>query len=129
MKGVRLFVRRATSEDRSALFSFFATEGRETAPAGPASALLGFLLGDLVASLAWEPLGEEIAIRDIWVARNLRRKRIARAMLAELDAEARLLGSERLVVRPSTEFAETFRRLGFTDDPRGTLTRPVERAP
>lgn len=126
MKGLRLFVRRATSEDSAAIAAFREREGRTAPPAAP-SELIGFLLGDLVASVSFDPQGETLAIRDFWVARNLRRKRIARAMLAELEAEARRHGSTRFAVRPSTEFAEAFRRLGFTPEPDGTLVRPVER--
>jgi GNAT superfamily N-acetyltransferase len=126
MKGIRLFVRPSTPEDRAFLLSFLTAQEREP-PAESAGGLIGFLLGDLVAWLAWEPKRDQIAILDLWVARNLRRKRIARAMLAELDAEARRLGSAQLVVHPPTEFAEAFRRLGFTGESDGVLTRPVER--
>ena len=126
MKGIRLFVRRATPEDGPLLAEFRAREGRAAAPLEPGE-LIAFLLGDLVASISFDSEGETLVIRDLWVARNLRRKRIARAILAELDAEARRLGSAGIAVRPSTEFVEAFRRLGFIAEPDGTLVRPVER--
>lgn len=126
MKGIRLFVRRATADDTSLLTGFREREGREPAPQEK-NELIGFLLGDLVASIGFDVQADTLAIRDFWVAQNLRRKRLARAMLAELDGEARRLGTTRIAVRPSTEFVEAFRRLGFTPEPDGTLVRPVER--
>lgn len=126
MKGMLLFVRPVTPEDEPRLRSFWKSEAREPFASAPGG-LIGFLLGDLVASLSFEPAGEQLLIRDFWVARNLRRKRIARTMLAELDEEARRLGSLRLVIRTSTEFVDAFHRLGFTEGSGGLLVRPVER--
>ena len=126
MKGIRLFIRPATPEDHPRLTAFREREGRVASPVQP-NELIGFLLGDLVASIAFDVNGETLTIRDFWVAQNLRRKRIARAMLAELDGEAHRHGTTRIAVRPSSEFVEAFRRLGFTPEPDGTLVRTVER--
>jgi GNAT superfamily N-acetyltransferase len=125
MKGIRLFIRPLTSDDSPRLLSFWSAEGRPGAP--PRDGLIGFLLGDLVVSLAFEDEGEALRITDVWVARNLRRKRVARAMVEELDALARRRGATRLLVRPSEEFIDAFRRLGFADAGDGMLVRPVER--
>ena len=125
MKGIRLFIRRATLEDQPGITAFREREGRVAQPGQ--NELIGFLLGDLVASIAFDFDGGILTIRDFWVAQNLRRKRIARAMLAELDGEAHRHGTTRIAVRPSSEFVEAFRRLGFTPEPDGTLVRTVER--
>lgn len=126
MKGVRLFVRRAEPGDASRMASFWKSEGR--APLAGSSALIGFLLGDVAAWLSFDREGDDLLIRDLWVAQNLRRKRVARALLSELDGEALRIGAERLVIRPDNEFIEAFRRLGFSDASEGVLVRSVERA-
>lgn len=126
MKGVQLFVRPATPEDEPRLASFWKVEERTPVPGS--SALIGFLLGDIAAWLSFERDGGDLLIRDLWVARKLRRKRVARALLAALDGEAVRLGTGRLVIRTDNEFAEAFRRLGFSDASEGVLVRSVERA-
>ncbi len=126
MKGVRLFARPAGAEDDPRLRAFWIAEGRE--PEAGSAAVIGFLLGEIVASISFDRDGQTLRIRDFWVARNLRRKRVGRAMLAELDVEALGLGAARLIIRPPSDFIDAFRRLGFSDAGGGELVRPVERA-
>lgn len=126
MKGVLLFVRAAEPEDAPRMASFWKAEGR--APVTGSSALIGFLLGDVAAWLSFDREGDDLLIQDLWVAQNLRRKRVARALLSELDGEALRIGAGRLVIRPDNEFIEAFRRLGFSDASEGVLVRSVERA-
>lgn len=125
MKGIRLFVRRAREHDAALLRSFWETESHR--PAAASAVLLGFLLGTLTAAAAFDEEPGALVIRDFWVARNLRRKRVATAMLAELDGEARRNGLARLLVRPPNEFMDAFRRLGFSDGSEGLMVRTLER--
>lgn len=126
MKGIRLFVRAATPADDGRIASFWKEEGH--APLAGSSALIGFLLGEVAAWVSFDPSGADLVIREFWVARNLRRKRVARTLLAELDREAVRRGAERLVIHPDIEFVDAFRRLGFSDASAGGLVRSVERA-
>lgn len=72
--------------DRDAVREFLARE----APGSPIpeTALLGKLAGELVAILAMEITAGSAAIRDLVVAHDLRRKRIGRFMIDELDSLA-----------------------------------------
>ena len=116
MKGQRLFVRAIEETDREAVQSFLESEGR----AGdlPACGLLGKLVGDLVAVLEMRITADSVEVHEIVVARDLRRKRIGRVMLAELEQIARKIERQRLVV-PETQrgtqdgAAEFLRRVGF----------------
>ena len=116
MKGQRLFVRAIEEADREAVQSFLAGEGYD-GPL-PACGLLGKLVGDLVAVLEMQITADSVEVHEIVVARDLRRKRIARVMLAELEQIARKIEKPRLVV-PATErgtqdgAAEFLRRVGF----------------
>ena len=118
MKGQKLFIRPISAEDRPRLEEFyrseaFAPEDRDLALDG----LIGFLVGEIAAHLSFEIAGYDMVIGHIWVARDLRRKRVARVMLGEARSMARKLGLTRLAVRKSPETDEPLRRLGFV--PRG----------
>lgn len=116
MKGQRLFVRAIEESDRDAVQSFLAAEGHDAAL--PACGLLGKLVGDLVAVLEMQITADSVEVHEIVVARELRRKRIGRVMLAELEQIARKIERPRLVV-PATRgathsgAAEFLRRVGF----------------
>ena len=125
MKGLRLFARRLSDADEPLLGAFWKQEKRSPPPSLP-DGLIGFILGDLAVVAALDHSGEDMVIRDLWVAQNLRRRRVARAMLAEIEAEARALGVTRILAHPSNELVEVFRRLGFEPEADGTMVRPVE---
>ncbi|MGH9458089.1 MAG: GNAT family N-acetyltransferase [Thermoanaerobaculia bacterium] len=128
MKGQRLFVRPATAADRPRLAAFFAAEERPlTADELASDALIGFLVGDLAARIAFTFDPAEFHVTDVWVARKLRRKRVARVMFAELAELAGRLGSGRIACRKHPLLDEPLRRLGFADEGEA-WTLPVERS-
>ena len=129
MKGLRLFVRPIEASDHDSVQAFLDQqwtgaapgEGRSIAASGdaqpptvPACGLLGKLLGELVAVLAMQITADAVVIDHILVARDLRRKRVARAMLAELEQIASKIDRSRLMARGTNDAPEEFfRRVGF----------------
>jgi N-acetylglutamate synthase-like GNAT family acetyltransferase len=89
---------------------------REAPNAGqPDTALLGKLVGELVAVLAMEFTADSVTIRDLVVAHDLRRKRIGRFMIEELQALAAKMDRVSLVVGCEAP-AGFLRRTGFGED-------------
>ena len=117
MRGLRLYVRPIDSADASAVSAFLAQQeagGRaEASPYVPAWGLLGKLLGDIVAVVALEVTDDGLRVDDIVVARELRRKRIGRAMLREVEQLAAKFDRRRVVVDNAGDAQEFFRRVGF----------------
>jgi ribosomal protein S18 acetylase RimI-like enzyme len=112
MKGQHLFVRAIETADHDAIRAFLEAEGNKAAV--PACGLLGKLVGDLVAVLAMRITAEAVEIDDLVVARGLRRKRIGRVMLAELEQIAQKMDRTQLLVQKAEEgSAEFLRRVGF----------------
>ena len=112
MKGQHLFVRAIESADSDAVQAFLRAEGKDGAV--PACGLLGKLVGELVAILAMRITAEAVEIDDLVVASDLRRKRIGRVMLAELEQIAVKMDRPRLLVRDADEqSAEFLKRVGF----------------
>jgi GNAT superfamily N-acetyltransferase len=113
MRGQRLFVRPIDATDSSAVASFLARHDENTSP--PRTGLVGKLVGEMVAVLAMEMTERAIRVDDLVVAKDLRRKRIGRVMMSELDVIARKLDREWIEVDRgrADEFLE---RLGFRDD-------------
>jgi GNAT superfamily N-acetyltransferase len=113
MRGQRLFVRPIDAADASAVASFLAEHAPPQRP--PGIGLVGKLVGELVAVLAMEMTERAIRVDDLVVAKDLRRKRIGRVMMSELDVIARKLDREWIEVDRgrADEFLE---RLGFRDD-------------
>ena len=112
MKGQRLFVRPIEDADHDLVRAFLDREG-SPAPV-PACGLLGKLVGELVAILEMRVTTGGIEIRDILVAKSLRRKRIGRVMLAELEHIAAKMDRPRLIVAASQDAHAGFlRRVGF----------------
>src|SRR5689334_9531930 len=93
MRGQRLFVRPIEPGDADTVRGFLAAHGGRGAlrapDAVPPCGLIGKLLGELVAVMAID-LGETdgVRIRDLIVAPELRRKRIGRVMMSELESLA-----------------------------------------
>src|SRR5687767_467087 len=84
MRGLRLFVRPIDAADHPAVAEFLARQDpRTTLP--PLFGLLGKLLGDIVAVAAVELTADALRLDDIIVARDLRKKRIGRVMIRELE--------------------------------------------
>ncbi|HKS25585.1 MAG TPA: GNAT family N-acetyltransferase [Thermoanaerobaculia bacterium] len=108
MRGQKLFVRPIEAADHDAIRTFLAAHALRDAV--PSCGLLGKLVGDIVAVLAMEITPDAVRVDDLVVAKDLRRKRIGRGMLAELDALAAKIDREWLVAREDHEF---FRRVGF----------------
>lgn len=129
MKGQRLFIRPVSSEDGARLDEFYRKEGSgEGAPTLGQSGLIGFLVGEIAVHLCFAISRGEMEIVHIWVARELRRKRVARVILDEAMSTATKLGLARLAVRKSPWADEPFRRLGFI--PCGErLVRDVKATP
>lgn len=132
MKGLKLFVRFGDLADREAVAAFLTAQTDPAAPSGDppeaglrstwcpatdltaASFLLGKLLGDLVAILAFDVDGEDaLRVDCIVVADGLRRKRIGRAMLQELETVAAKLERPKIVINEARDAGEFFRRVGF----------------
>ena len=93
--------------DHTALEAFLGTA------TPPAWGLLGKLLGDLVAVVALEITGDALRVNDIYVTRELRRKRIGRAMMREVEQLATKLERHRVIVEDAQDAQEFFRRIGF----------------
>ena len=110
MRGQRLFVRAIDTSDHDLLRTFLAAEGRSRIPA---CGLLGKLVGDLVAVVAMQITPDAVRIDDIVVKRELRRKRIGRVMLDELEQIAAKIERERLVIDGGSEAAGFLERVGF----------------
>ena len=113
MRGQRLFIRPIESGDAGVVRVFFAANDKSGDP--PSLGLIGKLVGDVVAVLAMELTADAVRIADLFVARELRRKRIGRYMVDELGRLARKMDRDRVVVRAGNDAAEFFRRIGFED--------------
>jgi N-acetylglutamate synthase-like GNAT family acetyltransferase len=113
MKGQKLFVRPMEKDDLPAVQTFLARESPTSVI--PSAALLGKLVGELVAVLAMEITAEAVAIRDLVVARELRRKRIGRFMIDELHALAAKIDRTCLVMDCEAP-AGFLQRVGFSEE-------------
>jgi len=114
VRGQRLFIRPIDSGDADALRAFFAVNAKGGEP--PAMGLIGKLVGDLVAVLAMEITSDAVRIDDLFVGRELRRKRIGRFMVDELARLARKIDRDRIVVDAPQGAHDFFRKVGFVDD-------------
>ena len=110
MRGQRLFVRAIDFTDHDAVRAFLSSHGRTDIPA---CGLLGKLVGELVAVLEMQITPDAVFITDIVVKRELRRKRIGRVMLDELEQMAAKIERRRLVVDAKPDAAEFLQRVGF----------------
>lgn len=110
MKGLRLYVRPIEATDHDALGAFLGTA------TPPAWGLLGKLLGDLVAVVELEITGDALRVNDIFVSRELRKKRIGRAMMREVEQLAAKLEQRRIIVDDARGAQEFFRRVGFENE-------------
>ena len=109
-RGLRLFVRPIDAADAGPLRAFL---GRETVPA---YALLGKLLGEIVAVVSLDIAPDALRVDDILVAPHLRRKWIGRAMMREVEQLATKMDRNRVVVDDAGDAREFFRRVGFESE-------------
>jgi len=109
MRGQKLFVRPIEAADHDAIRAFLASHASQHA-AVPVCGLLGKLLGDIVAVLSMEITSDAVRVDDLVVAKELRRKRIGRGMLAELETLAAKMEREWLIASDH----EFLRRVGFS---------------
>lgn len=122
MRGQKLFVRPMEAGDRPAVVEFLAREAPEIPP--PEVALLGKLVGELVAVLEMEITADSVSLRNLVVAHDLRRKRIGRFMIDELHALAAKIDRDRIVVGCVAP-AGFLHRTGFSEDD-DVMVRRVE---
>jgi GNAT superfamily N-acetyltransferase len=111
VRGQRLFIRPIDARDHDAIHDFLASHGQENR--APASGAIGKLVGDLVAVAATTEADDALRLDDLFVAPELRRKRIGRVMIDELVNIARTLRRTRLVVEQPRDAAEFLRKVGF----------------
>jgi GNAT superfamily N-acetyltransferase len=115
MRGLRLFVRPIDASDSEAVGKFLRGEERDS-EAVPAVGLLGKLLGDIVAVVAIDLTPDALRVDDIYVARDLRKKRIGRVMMREVEQLAAKMDRRRVVVEDARDAHEFFRHVGFQNE-------------
>jgi GNAT superfamily N-acetyltransferase len=108
VKGQKLFVRPIEAADAATLRAFAAEHGGDPEPT---AGLIGKLVGELAAILTMEVELDAIRIIDLVVAKELRRKRVARVMLNELAIFATTMKREWLLA--SVAHREFLERVGF----------------
>jgi GNAT superfamily N-acetyltransferase len=142
MRGLRLFVRPIDQTDHESVRAFLETHGSrgglsggqvaglsggglpdnrstgqpDNQPTVPAYGLLGKLLGDIVAVVAIDLMPNEIRIDDILVAPELRKKRIGRVMMREVEQLAAKMDRYRVIVEDARGADEFFRHVGFRNE-------------
>lgn len=101
--------------DADTVRGFLAVHAEQNAV--PACGLIGKLLGELVAVMAID-LGESngLRIRDLIVAPELRRKRIGRVMMSEVESLAAKMERDWLIAEGAESSREFLRRVGFIDE-------------
>ena len=115
MRGLRLFVRPIDDADREAVCTFLDSQNGASRGA-PASGLLGKLLGEIVAVVAIDLTGDALRVDDIVVARDLRKKRIGRVMMREVEQLAAKMDRTRVIVEDARGAGEFFRHVGFRNE-------------
>ncbi|HEV8659339.1 MAG TPA: GNAT family N-acetyltransferase [Thermoanaerobaculia bacterium] len=130
MRGQRLFIRPIETGDHDAVGRFL--QAQTGSAQVPACGLLGKLVGDLVSVVAMQITADSIQIDDIVVAEELRRKRIGRVMLDEVEQIAAKMDRPRITVEDRQSVSEFFRRVGFQREGarwiRQVKSRGAERA-
>ena len=115
MRGQKLYVRPIEPGDTEIVRKFLSTHGKQNAV--PACGLIGKLVGDLVAVMAIDfAESNRVRVDDLIVAPELRRKRIGRVMMNELETLAAKMERDWLVAEPAGNEREFLRRVGFVDD-------------
>ena len=124
MRGQRLFVRPIDDQDHESVRAFLQRHADDARV--PEFGLVGKLVGELVAVMTIAVTNEAIRVDDLVVAPELRRKRIGRVMLDELDGLAAKLERDWLIVERARDAQPFFERVGFV--PEGNrMVRRVRR--
>ena len=89
----------------------------------PECGLVGKLVGELVAVMSIRVTGDAIRIEDLLVAPELRRKRIGRVMLEELNGLAAKMERDWLIVEEARGASEFFKRVGFIESDNQMVRR------
>ncbi len=114
MRGQKLYIRPIDFADQEEVRRFLAHNS--TSSKVPRSGLIGKLVGELVAVLAMEITTDGVRVDDLVVAQELRRKRIGRIMLSELDTIAAKVDRDWLIVERDDKAREFLRKVGFTGE-------------
>jgi GNAT superfamily N-acetyltransferase len=114
MRGQRLFVRPIDDQDHDGVRAFL--ERHADGARVPEFGLVGKLVGELVAVMTIAVTPDAIRIDDLVVAPELRRKRIGRVMLDELDALAAKMERNWLIVERARDARQFFERVGFVPE-------------
>jgi len=114
VRGQKLFIRPIENGDSDSIRAFLNSHGGRVTQTE--CGLVGKLVGDLVAVVAMEIEGDAVRIDDVVVATELRRKRIGRFMLDEVERLASKLDRRRVVVSRRAPEREFFQRTGFRED-------------
>jgi GNAT superfamily N-acetyltransferase len=124
VKGQKLFVRPVSPADYDEIADFYA-EQTSPFPADSPS-LVGKLVGRIVAHLSYRTVGDIVVIDHLFVARDLRRRRVGRFMISELE---RLAGTEANLLRARQVDSATdfLMAIGFRPAGDGGLERPISR--
>jgi N-acetylglutamate synthase-like GNAT family acetyltransferase len=114
VRGQKLFIRPIERSDSDSIREFLKSHGGRVSD--PDCGLVAKLVGDLVAVVAMQLEPDAIRIEDVVVAEELRRKRIGRFMLDEVERMASKLDRRRVVVSSGAAEREFFQRTGFRED-------------
>jgi GNAT superfamily N-acetyltransferase len=96
MRGQKLWIRAVTPDDLGALEAFYAREDISAPVAF--DGLLAKLAGGIVAHASWTTGNRTLRLDHLYVAAELRRKRIGRGLLAEIERSAARLQCTSVVV-------------------------------
>lgn len=124
MKGQHLFVRTALADDSAEIARFYSKEKSETGVQdieAKNDQLIGKVVGQIVAHLRFSRRNDAIRIEHLYVARSLRRKRVGRFMVSELERIAGGPGVMRLEAPSDCTAADFFRTIGFAEPSNDTM--------
>lgn len=124
MRGLRLWIRPTTPDDREALDEFYRQESAGEPDHEPVS-LVGKLLGRIVAHATGWLEEDSLRISTVYVARELRR-RIGSAVILEIQKLAADSGAKSLIVHAGAA-VKFFESLGFIER-NGVLRKVIVQA-
>ena len=114
MKGQTLFIRPIQTSDLEGVRDFLLRHGDGSAEIG--DGLLGKLVGDLAAVLTFRLAGQDMEVLQLVVRKDLRRKRIGRLMLDELERLAASSSRTLLRVRIVEDTRGFFQKSRFVEE-------------